>query len=450
MRTPEELKTIEAVIALLQDVPHNYNDRVSEAISRLALLLASAEPTTPLIDQILALKRISHNGNLDVLEIVLSPREGLPLAEYFVCLADVLAVVPGTSFSLGQAWVSRVTKETGEDEPSVLGGLADYGRRCYDAGYKAASLAAEPTTPQDDKLNEIACYLLAFLEHPCPANRAIIEAFCARHTDMSVMEIRKLQPAAEPTTAIKEQIEAEIEKQLDTLARVSYGVDVRDKSQSINQVIATVVSHSDAMHALLHVRRILRAALIDETTRPQRDIQRDLARRDSQPLTETAALPQRPTEDVRTIAPETLREAIHQARAYLSANQHGPFDAKEAIDVMLGIRGQSGLPLKLAKALASVIEKSEMLFSAQQTTPEVCENCEHSNPHTGSSAGGGPDDPYDACTHMMCNCGFFTPKRQVTSERTLTGMEDGLLGTQAKIVDESQPDLRSPAPETKE
>ena len=58
---------------------------------------------------------------------------------------------------------------------------------------------------------------------------------------------------------LRESALAEIEKQLDWLAKQSYGVDVREKFQSVNPVIDTVVSHSDAMHALLFVKQALLA-----------------------------------------------------------------------------------------------------------------------------------------------------------------------------------------------
>jgi hypothetical protein len=56
-------------------------------------------------------------------------------------------------------------------------------------------------------------------------------------------------------------VEIEIDKQLDYLERASYGVDVCQKYNRSVPVIAVVVSHSDAMHALLFVRKALREAL---------------------------------------------------------------------------------------------------------------------------------------------------------------------------------------------
>jgi len=52
-------------------------------------------------------------------------------------------------------------------------------------------------------------------------------------------------------------LEAEIERGLNTLDRECYGVDVREKHNVTNPVIATVVDRSVAMHALLFVRKVL-------------------------------------------------------------------------------------------------------------------------------------------------------------------------------------------------
>jgi hypothetical protein len=46
---------------------------------------------TTLRTRVEALPRISHNGDA---EMVLEPRDGLPLDEYFVRLSDVLALIP--------------------------------------------------------------------------------------------------------------------------------------------------------------------------------------------------------------------------------------------------------------------------------------------------------------------------------------------------------------------
>jgi len=51
---------------------------------------------------------------------------------------------------------------------------------------------------------------------------------------------------------------AVIERELDRLKTVSFGVDVREKYQSQTPVIASVVSYSDAMHALLFVRQAIK------------------------------------------------------------------------------------------------------------------------------------------------------------------------------------------------
>jgi hypothetical protein len=60
----------------------------------------------------------------------------------------------------------------------------------------------------------------------------------------------------------------EIEQQLDFLARVCFGVDVREKYSSVTPVIDTVVKHSDAMHALLFVKRTVKEAQRDAMASP--------------------------------------------------------------------------------------------------------------------------------------------------------------------------------------
>ena len=62
------------------------------------------------------------------------------------------------------------------------------------------------------------------------------------------------------TSDLRHQIEAQIESYLDALDKASFQVDVREKYNSVNPVIATVVNRSDALHWLLFLRQTIRTS----------------------------------------------------------------------------------------------------------------------------------------------------------------------------------------------
>lgn len=64
---------------------------------------------------------------------------------------------------------------------------------------------------------------------------------------------------------------AELERQMDAIDKCSYVVDVREKYHEPNLVLATVVDRSDALHALLFVRKVARDALAALPPPPGRD-----------------------------------------------------------------------------------------------------------------------------------------------------------------------------------
>lgn len=62
--------------------------------------------------------------------------------------------------------------------------------------------------------------------------------------------------SADAARALLQRLRDEIEQQLDSLEKSSYGIDVREKyPEARGPVIAVVNSASDAMHALLFVRQ---------------------------------------------------------------------------------------------------------------------------------------------------------------------------------------------------
>jgi hypothetical protein len=76
-----------------------------------------------------------------------------------------------------------------------------------------------------------------------------------------------------------------------------------------------------------------------------------------------------------------------------------------SICVFFGITAVAILTLQYRRQSRAI---REMLQSILLIPP--CANCNHIAPHTRSTAGGGPNDPYDGCTYPGCNCGYYSPK----------------------------------------
>lgn len=89
------------------------------------------------------------------------------------------------------------------------------------------------------------------------------------------------------------------------------------------------------------------------------------------------------------------------------------------------------------------VERYLKLAAAAGTVPPSarCANCDHIEPHTKSTAGGGSNDPYDGCTHPSCSCGFDSrshsvdylavpPSAPAKPQCPACGSDVGALGTE--------------------
>lgn len=82
----------------------------------------------------------------------------------------------------------------------------------------------------------------------------------------------------------------------------------------------------------------------------------------------------------------TAEQAMHDARLALMA-------------LRLEVRKE------VADSVTAYVEAAFEALAAPQA-PARCANCGHTEPHNGPSG-----DVPDACTHPMCNCGFFVAER---------------------------------------
>lgn len=70
-------------------------------------------------------------------------------------------------------------------------------------------------------------------------------------------------------------------------------------------------------------------------------------------------------------------------------------------------------------------DAAELVAAAAEgrDTPLSCANCHHVEPHTASTAGGGPADPFDGCTHPGCDCGYDSRRYQFEAQIVAAGRD---------------------------
>ena len=113
------------------------------------------------------------------------------------------------------------------------------------------------------KLGKASCDCGLDLAAPLPealeaGAQTVIDDLFARGMEASDLAVA-LQRHLNAAEDALEAVEQEIERALDSLDKNCFGVDMREKYQSMNPVIDTVVRQSDVLHDLLTIRKAVKA-----------------------------------------------------------------------------------------------------------------------------------------------------------------------------------------------